>query len=44
LFTKVLGYLNTLNWSDKLPKELEEIYDQEKYSQSMKYEKEKYKF
>gem|GEM_PF-2494634 len=23
IFTKVLSYLNTLNWSDKLPKEVE---------------------
>ncbi len=43
LLTKTLGFLNTRNWSDKLPKELEEIYDQDKYSKSMKYEKSKYK-
>ncbi|MDD3144936.1 MAG: M48 family metallopeptidase [Candidatus Gracilibacteria bacterium] len=43
LLTKTLGFLNTKNWSDKLPKELEEIYDQEKYSKSMRYEKAKHK-
>lgn len=28
LFTKTLDYLNTLNWSDKLPEELKDIYDE----------------
>jgi len=42
--TKYLWYLNTKNWSDTIPKELETIYDQEKYSTSQTYEKEKYKF
>ncbi|MDD2907473.1 MAG: M48 family metallopeptidase [Candidatus Gracilibacteria bacterium] len=44
LLSKTLSYLNTKNWSDKLPKELEGIYDQEKYAKSMKYEKAKHKF
>jgi STE24 endopeptidase len=44
LLTKWLWYLNTLNWSDKLPPELAWIYDQEKYEKSQQYEKEKYKF
>lgn len=44
VLTKTLWFLNTKNWSDKLPKELEWIYDQEKYSKSMQYEKAKYKF
>jgi len=39
-----LDYLNTLNWSDELPKELKDIYDKEKYSKSMKYEKVKHNF
>ena len=42
--TKILWYLNTLNWSNKLPKELKDVYDEKKYSKSMKYEKAKYKF
>jgi len=44
LLTKLLGYLNTLNWSDKLPKELSKIYDQKKYEKSQRYEKTKYRF
>lgn len=44
LLTKFLGFLNTLNWSDKLPKELVGIYDEKKYKKSQNYEKAKYKF
>ena len=44
LFSKTLDYLNTLNWSDKLPEELVDIYDEEKYAKSMQYEKTKHKF
>lgn len=44
VFSKTLSYLNTLNWSDKLPTELSGIYDAKKYSDSMKYEKVKYSF
>jgi len=44
LLTKLLGYLNTLKWSDKLPKELSDIYDEKKYEKSQKYEKTNYKF
>lgn len=44
IFSKTLDYLNTLNWSDKLPEELKDIYDEEKYSKSMKYEKAKHDF
>ena len=44
ILSKTLDYLNTKNWSDKLPEELKEIYDEEKYAKSMAYEKEKYKF
>jgi len=44
IFTKIIDYLNTLNWSNELPKELENIYDKEKYKKSMKYEKIKYYF
>ena len=41
LLSKTLDYLNTLNWSVKLPDELKDIYDEKKYKKSMKYEKEK---
>jgi len=44
LLTKFINFLNTLNWSDKLPKELKDIYDEKKYRESMEYEKVKYKF
>lgn len=44
IFSKFLSYLNTLNWTTKLPDELKEIYDTEKYSKSMKYEKANYTF
>ncbi len=44
VLTKFLGYLNTTRWSDDLPKELEGIYDSEKYAKSQKYERTKYKF
>ncbi len=44
ILTKVLAYLNTLNWSEKLPKEAEWIYTPEEYEKSQKYEKTKHKF
>jgi STE24 endopeptidase len=44
IFTHFLSYLNTLNWSTKLPKELEGIYDAKKYKKSMKYERVNYDF
>ena len=44
ILSKTLSYLNTKNWSNKLPKELEEIYDEKKYAKSMNYEKDKYRF
>lgn len=44
IFSKFLDYLNTKNWTNKLPEELKEIYDEDKYSKSMEYEKTKYKF
>jgi len=39
-----LAYLNSTCWSDKLPDELEGIYDQEKYSKSQRYERSKHRF
>lgn len=44
LFDKVVDYLNTLNWSDTLPKEASGIYDEEKYAKSQAYEKVKHTF
>ncbi|MDX9906778.1 MAG: M48 family metallopeptidase [Bacteroidales bacterium] len=37
LLERVLDYLNTTCWSDKLPDELQGIYEQEKYSRSQQY-------
>ena len=44
ILSKTLDYLNTKNWTNKLPAELKEIYDEKKYSKSMEYEKTKYSF
>ena len=44
IFSKTLDYLNTTRWRDKLPKELEWIYDEKKYAKSMQYEKTNHKF
>ena len=44
LLTQTLSFLNTTKWSSKLPEELKEIYDEEKYKKSMEYEKAKYSF
>lgn len=44
IFDKIVDYLNTLNWSDTVPKEAEWIYNQEKYAQSQAYEKTKHTF
>ncbi len=44
LVERLLAYLNSTYWSDQLPNELEGIYDQEKYSQSQRYEQSKQKF
>ena len=41
---RFLVYLNTTYWSDKLPAELQGIYNEEKYSKSQLYEKSKQKF
>jgi STE24 endopeptidase len=44
LFDKFVEYLNLKNWSEKIPQELKEIYDEEKYKKSMQYDKEKNNF
>ncbi len=41
---RFLEYLNSTYWNDRLPKELEHIYNQEKYAKSQAYEKHKQKF
>lgn len=44
LLERFLDYLNSTKWSNELPKELEGIYDTEKYKKSQDYEKENHKF
>ena len=44
LLERLLDYLNSTRWSDQLPKELEGIYDAEKYKKSQEYEKVKHRF
>ena len=44
LLSKILSYLNTLNWTTELPSELKDIYDEKKYKKSMEYEKTNYDF
>lgn len=44
LFERLLDYLNTTRWSDKLPDELKGIYDPDRYEKSQKYEKDNLKF
>ena len=39
ILERILKYLNGLNWSDKLPPELEDIYDPEQYRKSMAYQR-----
>ncbi|HBS88329.1 MAG: peptidase M48 [Bacteroidetes bacterium GWF2_38_335] len=41
---QVLEYLNIKNSSEKLPAELEDVYDAEKYARQNRYEKENYRF
>lgn len=44
IIDKVIDYINTLNWTEKMPKEVSWIYDKEKYIKSQKYEKAKFIF
>lgn len=44
LVSKILAYLNKTRWSETLPKEAKDIYDEKEYAKSMSYEKTKYTF
>ena len=44
IFEQWLDYLNLKNLSEKLPEELQDIYDEEKYANSQKYERSTTKF
>lgn len=39
IFERFLEFLNSTQWSDQLPEEVKDIYDQEKYSRQQTYEK-----
>ncbi len=43
-FERILGYLNTTRWSDRLPDELKDIYDAEAYKKSQRYLRANYRF
>jgi STE24 endopeptidase len=44
IFERFLEYLNSTRWSDQLPSEVKDIYDQEKYSVQQTYEKVNFRF
>jgi STE24 endopeptidase len=44
IFERILEYLNSTRWSDLLPKEVSDIYDEEKYRQQQSYEKANFRF
>ncbi|MFN2395907.1 MAG: M48 family peptidase, partial [Bacteroidales bacterium] len=44
LFDRLLDYLNSTRWSNKLPGELKGIYDEEKYRKSQNYLRENMRF
>ena len=41
LLDQYLNYLNSKSWTTELPKELSDLYDEEKYAKAQAYEKEK---
>ena len=44
IFERILEYLNSTQWSNELPKEVRDIYDEEKYRQQQNYEKANFRF
>ncbi|MBA4410583.1 MAG: M48 family metallopeptidase [Bacteroidota bacterium] len=44
IFERFLEYLNSTRWSDQLPEEVKDIYDEEKYRQQQAYEKANFRF
>ncbi|MFY9153292.1 MAG: M48 family metallopeptidase [Prolixibacteraceae bacterium] len=44
ILERFLEYLNTTRWSDKLPEEVKDIYDEDKYRQQQAYEKVNFRF
>jgi len=44
IFDRFLQYLNSTQWSDRLPEEVKGIYDDDKYQKQQAYEKTNYRF
>lgn len=44
IFERVLEYLNSTQWSDQLPKEVQDIYSEEEYKKQQAYQKANYRF
>lgn len=44
LLDRYIDFLNTTRWSDKLPDEVQDIYDEEKYARQQAYQRENYRF
>jgi len=44
IFERFLEYLNSTQWTEKLPEEVKDIYDEEKYRQQQSYEKANFRF
>ncbi|HEY3372685.1 MAG TPA: M48 family metallopeptidase [Prolixibacteraceae bacterium] len=44
IFGRILQYLNSTQWSDRLPEEVKGIYDEEKYRTQQAYEKVNFRF
>ncbi|WP_139854962.1 M48 family metallopeptidase [Aequorivita sinensis] len=44
IIDQALDYLNAKHFGDKLPKELEDIFDEQEYQKSQRYKSERYKF
>ncbi len=44
IFERFLEYLNSTQWNDKLPEEVKDIYNEEKYRRQQAYEKANFRF
>ncbi len=44
LMERILDYLNTRNWSEEMPEEVNGIYDEQKYKKSQRYNKVRHRF
>jgi STE24 endopeptidase len=44
ILERILDYLNTRNWSDEMPDEVQGIYDEKKYQKSQRYNRERHHF